>query len=204
MAVSNIIGVDQLRHEIGAHEHQAGPGYISDDMLQGIIDRHADQLKRSVEQLMVEQGASMPDHLTQEMEFTLSAGDHPNVKQSSLSSVLFPFANEGYIESPASLGDITLSPDVNLFRTVRKSFSDIYRFNIYRNTLYVTTQEVEKVKLFLGIWDEVVGAVAPNLLQPTNQSIVQSAQAMLQARKQEYHDADSRAMGLTSADLQNV
>lgn len=182
-----IIGVDQLRDEIGdPTTNTQFAGYVSDVMLQNIIDRHIDWLESQAHQ-RVQEGQAKPVKRVDPVTISLSEqSTMPGVATGPLSADRFPYATEGIITSPSEYEGESLDYKPNLIREAKKVFYDAFFFDIEDDTVIAYPNDVTEVTLFCPPKDKAVREIMADMFAEVNQNIIQRARQMMQAREEEF------------------
>jgi hypothetical protein len=186
-SLPEIIDVDQLREEVGDPTTNSQFGsYVSDSMLQGIIDRHVDWLESQTHQRLKE-GAAKPIKRVNPVSVDLAEENaFPGLASGTLDPDYFPYATEGIITSPSTYSGEALDYKRNLIRESKKVFYDAYFFDIENNTVLVTPKDVTKVTLFCPTRNMAIREVMADVISDVNANIIQRTRQMIQAREQEF------------------
>lgn len=192
ITITGLIGTAQLRNEIGGpSKDTADPGYISDLMLEGVIQRHHDEAVEMAERIAAERvektGTPGPYELFEQITFAvLPSVNHPGLWETTIPALYYPRVAQVVDEEEHSL-----YYDENIVRTVKTAFVPRYVYKIVGTKIYVNPDfegdrvsgdihchVVEKTELYNHL-------ISGDVLNSLNEQIVKDATAMLDKRVKE-------------------
>lgn len=199
---SQIISVNQLREEIGdPTTNTQFAGYVSDDMLRGIIDRHVDWMESQALQRL-EEGTRKPVKQTDPVEVSLeNRTELPGIAVGNLGENYFPYATEGVVQSPSDHQGKSLDWQPNLIREAQKIFHNgAYLFDIEDDDVLVYPETIERVTVFAPSRTKAVEEIMADMVSEINNNIINKARTMMEAREAEFAEP-AFAGGSGAADL---
>lgn len=182
-----IIGVDQLRQEIGdPTTNTQFAGYVTDDMLENIIDRHEEWLEDQSLQ-RINKGQESPVFQTYPHTVSLSKNNRfPGLAHGTLDSHYFPYSTEALITSPSNYEGEPLDYDPTLIDNKKKIFYDGFFFDVKNRDVLVYPEDITEATVFVPLWDEAVGEIMGDMISEVNNNIINRARQMLEAREREF------------------
>jgi hypothetical protein len=187
-----ISSADELRREIGGPTvDTADPGYVSDEMLEAIIQRHHDEAVKLAEKAAGISTSKLqapgPQILFEHVPVTMSAStDEPGLLEGDIPQEYYPWALR--VEDDQGRG---LTYDENITRTVRSAFVARYVYKIVGYKIYtnpeiagegtISTVNVE-LALANDLFDHLIDG---EILNKINESIIRAGREMLASRIRE-------------------
>lgn len=177
----SVISVTQLRAEIGgATEDLRDVGGMSDVHLRNIIDRHSELVETGVLSRLVNGEAPPLGTLVQLASLTVAeSANNPLVAEGKIPPQYFPWVFR-MIDSSGN----TFDYDRDLFLTASMNGGKFVkrRYTIHGDKVYCMPDAAATHKITVGMYDEVVESVAPDLVEQARQLIIAEAKQMLASR----------------------
>lgn len=179
--IQGLIDIVQLRAEIGSPtKDQSEPGYVSDDMLQEIIDRHEEEATRMADALVnasvMETGLPGPASIFEEVE----------IQTTSNGPVYVGTIDEQYYPQPLKVvdnEDVSLVRDPNVFRTANTAPFDRYAYQVVGNKIEAISKDPSELKCQLAIKSRLYSHyIQGEILNNFNNAIINAATTMLSKR----------------------
>lgn len=182
--------VANLRNEIGGPTADTAEyGYVSDSMLQGIIDRYTDEYNDAIEvriaDLMTKNLPLLDEQDLTQVSLPLTTpvdvGLSSNYKECVISSTYYPYTLTPGYDSDG----FVYTNDPNIESTVSLSFITRRRFKIVGSKVVVIPNDITSIVLFLPDKTKVNNRVGAEIEVAFNQMILKDAIVMMDRRVQE-------------------
>jgi len=185
--IRGLISVSALRETIGGPTLDTSePGYVTDAMLQDIVDRHETAMVESMSKIafqMIAQGQQIaPDSIFSHVALAVThAGPHQNLSSANIPTGFFP-----YIRSATTSTGKTLRYDPEITLSANTSFFPVYRFFVTRDKVLISPKFNGSISAQMVRTEDLVSAmVSADSLIALNNAIIQEAYGLLQRRIQE-------------------
>jgi hypothetical protein len=177
----NIIEVDQLRSEIG--DPTVDPteiGGISDEELQGVIDRHVTGLQSRYEQrIFAIDPSKIPLHAYEEVRLdTIVSGGFDLLAYAEIDNEVFHLFPRTCVDEFGR--ELTYDESINF--TVNRSLATKRRFMFSGNRIYVCPLTIEAITVLLPNKEKLYEALIADEVIKVNDMIINDARNMLKSK----------------------